>query len=855
MSYVSKLQVMRLLPFPRLAFQSVPFTSNLFSIFSMLIQDTIQFRHIFTCSLRFVLILLFSQIQEADAADYYFSSVAGNDNRTTTEAQNPSTPWQSIAKLNEFFADLKPGDRILFKRGNEFFGTIRIDASGITLGSYGEGSKPVITGMKKIEQWEHKGSGIYYTTLDGMESKELSVVLLQGEVQQLGRYPNSDAANGGYLVQSHSVTPGKVTGPGIPFNAEGAEIVLRKNNWIIDRFPVDNHDNGTFSFTDDSIYPVDPDYGFFIQKSLATLDHFGEWYYDPSDKRLYMFFGEVNPTGQVVEVALKESLVTMKDKTARIAIRLEELDFKGANRNILDLNRVFDLQIKKCEIRYAGRDGIYLYETPSTTIEDNSFQYCLNNSIFFWYGGTKAQVRGNRIMHTMPFPGMSQNSDLNGIGIYMAADSDGSIIEENQLISTGYTGIYFGGDHVTIRKNLIDDFCKLKFDGGGIYTTSQGLLDRNQTDRLVEHNIVLNGKGIPYGTPLEGNLAEGIYLDDNARGLIVRNNTVANIDSRGIYLHNARNTKIEGNILFNNKYDIYLSHDQFGNPVRSLEISGNYFLSKNKNYRFFGISSISDDISEVGLINNNYYLDPFSTEFLYQAIPFARHPPTDRNISDWSKTYGYDSLSDYRDFNYSTVDISSGKILKESDFSAGIGIIAGTYNGSSTLNNSGKNAAMLQVNTQEKANTTLFIQLGKVGIGDQIWVESEASMSRANKKISLFLERTQKATPSSFPLGFAGTPEFSQNKILLTSAVSSGNESVVISIPPDAGEVLFKMIRISKVAVTPRNIDEKIFFKYNYSDAVVPHELPGLYIDGAGEQFSGLVNIPPYSAKLLVKVD
>src|SRR5690606_16576355 len=103
--------------------------------------------------------------------------------------------------------------------------------------------------------------------------------------------------------------------------------------------------------------------------------------------------------------------------------------------------------------------------------------------------------------------------------------------------------------------------------------------------------------------------------------------------------------------------------------------------------------------------------------------------------------------------------------------------------------------------------------------------------------------------------GFAGTRDFSQNETLLTSTINSNNESVVIRIPSHAAEVLFKKIKISKVTVAPLKIEEKILFKYNYSDKIVSHELPGVYIDGKGEQFSGLVDIPPYSAKLLVKVD
>jgi hypothetical protein len=54
----------------------------------------------------------------------------GNDNRTPKQAQNPSTPWKTLNKLNSYSGNLEPGDHILFKRGETFFGSITINKSG-----------------------------------------------------------------------------------------------------------------------------------------------------------------------------------------------------------------------------------------------------------------------------------------------------------------------------------------------------------------------------------------------------------------------------------------------------------------------------------------------------------------------------------------------------------------------------------------------------------------------------------------------------------------------------------------------------------------------------------------------------
>src|SRR6476620_3091757 len=83
---------------------------------------------------------------------YYFSSSQGDDSRTTTQAQNPNTPWKTLNKLNSFFANLSPGDYVLFKRGDTFYGSITIKTSGtsslpIVINANGTGTKPIISGL------------------------------------------------------------------------------------------------------------------------------------------------------------------------------------------------------------------------------------------------------------------------------------------------------------------------------------------------------------------------------------------------------------------------------------------------------------------------------------------------------------------------------------------------------------------------------------------------------------------------------------------------------------------------------------------------------------------------------------
>ncbi len=81
----------------------------------------------------------------ATARDYHIDSVNGNDSNDGLEG----SPWQSLANINT--TNFQPGDRILFKAGQSWTGTLKPNGSGtsanpITISGYGEGDPPQLNG-------------------------------------------------------------------------------------------------------------------------------------------------------------------------------------------------------------------------------------------------------------------------------------------------------------------------------------------------------------------------------------------------------------------------------------------------------------------------------------------------------------------------------------------------------------------------------------------------------------------------------------------------------------------------------------------------------------------------------------
>ena len=101
----------------------------------------------------FVLLSLTTISLPAYVTTYYVDATNGND---FNDGLSPETAWKTIGKVNSM--DFKPGDTILFKRGEIWREQLIIPSSGtegnpITFGAYGEGEKPKITGADIVTNW------------------------------------------------------------------------------------------------------------------------------------------------------------------------------------------------------------------------------------------------------------------------------------------------------------------------------------------------------------------------------------------------------------------------------------------------------------------------------------------------------------------------------------------------------------------------------------------------------------------------------------------------------------------------------------------------------------------------------
>src|SRR5690606_10158221 len=229
--------------------------------------------------------------------------------------------------------------------------------------------------------------------------------------------------------------------------------VIRKNYWITDRHAINSHAGSKISFSAaGSGYGPSKNYGFFVQNHISTLDKLGEWYYNGTSKAFAFFFGSGNPSSAEVKVSTLDYLVN-KPSYSIGYLSFKNLHFEGANKDAFHIKGGKDIQIQHCDINFSGENALFSEGASNFKLEDSKISNSNNNGIRFLSSTHGSVFKNNLIENTYLFPGMGMSGDGNGMGIF--APGDNTVIEYNNVLNTGYSGINFGGNNTVVKNNFV----------------------------------------------------------------------------------------------------------------------------------------------------------------------------------------------------------------------------------------------------------------------------------------------------------------------------------------------------------------------------------------------------------------
>jgi parallel beta-helix repeat protein len=808
-----------------------------------------------------ILLLLYLIINNTVASNYYLSTSLGDDSRTSTQAKNMHTPWKTLTKLNSSMSILLPGDSVLLKRGDVFYGSLIISKSGtatlpISFSDYGTGAKPEINGLSSLSTWINQGTNNWEADCTACESS-LNNLLINKIPQQIGRYPNLTDTNKGYLIfESHNsntqITDNQLTA--LP-NWTGAEVVVRTNHWVIENLPIKLHSGNTITYKGSTNYTPGNNWGYFFQKSPLTLDKYGEWYFNPSTKKVRVYTNSSNPSNISIEISTIGNLLLLNGNQY---INIKNLNLRGANSTAIDMTNVKSITITDCDISESGLNGIRASNSSNISLINNRITGCKNNALYLYLNCSNSLISNNNIQNTGLIPGSGGSGDDAYQAIIVRGNNN--TIEYNTIDSTGYVPIRFEGDNSSVKYNYISNYLLTKDDGGGIYTwrgcnqTGAPLLSK------IVGNIITNAVGAAEGTNNDYSAVYGIYMDDNVSNIEISGNTITNIKDGGIFLHNSHEITLFNNTSFNNGSQLHAQYNSCPlGVIRNISFNNNILFAKTASQQIIDIQTSENDVNSFGSFDNNYYCRPVSEGFGFKVNSNLY------TLSQWQINFGKDPNSKTSPLtipSYTENFLLGNNKYNNGNFNTNI---SGSYcwspmsnciiswDNTQKLDNGSLKYYFNSVSGNSNASV-LIIAIGRIDMQKKYSLKFSIKGINNNQTISANLRQNLTPYGNLTPIQSCNlSTNRTENEFILSPNFSENDACIQFIINEAVGTIWIDNIELYEVDVTLTNLDDYVKYYYNATKLSKTVPLNDLYIDVKGNSFSDAIELQPFSSTILLK--
>ncbi|MBI5924854.1 MAG: hypothetical protein HY836_04585 [Aquabacterium sp.] len=549
--------------------------------------------------------------QTAIAADYYVNTGSWGDG-------NPGSqflPWRTLDKVNS--AALQSGDRVLFKKGQVWEGTLKLK-NGVTYGSYPDSSTeaaPLIRASSNVGglNWALHSGQIYVADVSTVLRNETDVqgvvypagigqLIYNGARLQRARYPNIGVGGGqgvfnrgqnrflrvaagtpvvdGATSHTMLLESGSVPASVGASDLVGAQVYVKNWPWFMTRYDLKAAASKTsVSVTADATWPGDKSYrltagnGYWLENKLWMLDKEGEWVFDAAAKKLYVWLPSgANPSGKALYASSRVHAIEARDVAS---VKVKGLAVAESRGDAVAINRPTSaVVLDGLSVARAGAMGIVIINNGygSGSVSNSVVNDSGAAGIYLGSNSTRSiQVTGNTVRNA-------------GLGLYAHAGiwlGHGSVASGNTVERSSYIGIRAAKSNA-INNNVVLNSC-LEFDDcGGIYARGldydgavYGLVYKNDVGNSINANFVDGALLASAPDRLDGladvapdtvsSATNGIYLDDFAGAVTVDGNYVTGFD-RGVMLHYGRSNTVRNNKLVGNtRTQLWMQENRHGN--------------------------------------------------------------------------------------------------------------------------------------------------------------------------------------------------------------------------------------------------------------------------------------------------
>lgn len=801
---------------------------------------------------------LFFVICSAQAAVYYISP-SGNDSNNGT---SQTTPWKTIARVQQLRYTAQPGDQFLFQRGGNFPGQLSWTSSGtsasrIVFGAYGTGAAPVINGAVPVTGWTQHSGNIYKANVSGA----VQYVFVNGALQTLARFPNTgwlrNSAGSNTQVTSSGITQGSGTWT-------GGTIVLRSQSWCYENRVISNHSGNTVTYPSTWFNPSTDDWGFYLCNKLSQLDAAGEWYHDATAGVLYFWAPSGgNPSSLNVEASVNDFGIFAEWQ--RTYVTIQDLTFKGQKVAGIDLPGASYANVTGCRFEklYYGIRSYSSYNTYN------------NNTFDRTYATAMELIDNNTMISNNTFTNIALEAGLgeSSTGYFgMRAIGANNTVRGNRMETIGYCGIFFEGNTL-VEKNVVVGAMATVNDGGGIYFD-------NANGAIVQDNIVRDPIGnltsIASTVHVTFPILHGVYFGQAViQNTIVRRNTVSNCTS-GIHVDHTMvsvNNQVKDNILFNNLYQLSISdYSNYNGPGAAWPYyvanfntvySGNQMYSLNADQHcMYILNCYQQGNVDYGTFTNNKLYSPYNELSIYSQNLSAgnfKEYTLERWKAERNEETG-STRSPLRSTMYNTVsELSSNLILNGNFASNASGWSAWPSNSVLTRDDGYLDNGALKVTLPNSSQSSILYMVGQDQFSMQNgqWYRMRMSVQSS---IHGVIETGVKTVSQLGTPGYVhvdNIPFDGERRDLELYFQSNTSEQSVGAFANNVTDNTYWLdnVELHRVTVQPRVPSQEHVLLVNDQATAQSFPLPtGCWSDMNGTMLSGNQSVAAYSSKIIYQV-
>jgi hypothetical protein len=590
------------------------------------LDKIVQNKYFIKCLTVFTITLLNFAV---NASNYYVSSSTGNDSNPGT---SEDLAWKSLDRINNFYK-LYPGDKVLFKRGDEWTGNLRINTSGtvenpITFGAFGTGENPKIYGSEIITGWSLYSGNIYKAKFN----KNVNQLFLNDSRIKAARLPDKNYIDITSVNGSASFTSASLNDN---INYKGAKWVGRTSTYSMVTLDVVSSNGKTITLNEAPYADLNMKEGFFLVGKLEFLDSPGEWFYDSATKTVFIWTpNSDSPENYTIRGSIFDYGFELNEKKNVIIKDFEFLHNKTAGVYLL---RSSNILVSENVITSPDSKGIYAALGTNNSIANNLVTDA--NHIGIELTESNSIISDNIINNTF----LQNNLGVSGSGEwYMGSgiyvEGDDNLIKYNRVTDSGYNGIHFNHRNI-VEYNYIKNALLTKDDGGAIYTSSYNSYPNAKTaGSIIRYNIIDGSLGTLDGFVFYGfRQGFGIYLDENSGGVTVEFNTITNCTATCIGLHKSYNETIRNNTLMNANTLFNVNSDLGGS-----EFMNNILYALNKKIDNDGVQQLVGKFQGNVKLDSNLYINHYNNSNIFKL-----NENSNLNFINWKIVSGQDANSTF----------------------------------------------------------------------------------------------------------------------------------------------------------------------------------------------------------------